>query len=128
MAYTVEGVWSFFDYNDTGLDSVPLNKVLIVKSNGKLFIKKTNDGITQNTTIQQAIDAGALDAKSIGSGEGTGFDYVQEQVPTNAQQGEIWFRPSTFEIFVFSALSNFLAIAITALINIAINDIIRNAP
>ena len=34
MAYTVEGVWSFFDYNDTGLDSVPLNKVLIVKSNG----------------------------------------------------------------------------------------------
>ena len=72
MAYTVEGVWSFFDYNDTGLDSVPLNKVLIVKSNGKLFIKKTNDGITQNTTIQQAIDAGALDAKSIGTGEGNG--------------------------------------------------------
>ena len=100
MAYTVEGVWSFFDYNDTGLDSVPLNKVLIVKSNGKLFIKKTNDGITQNTTIQQAIDAGALDAKSIGSGEGTGFDYVQETVPQNATQGEIWFRPSTFEIFV----------------------------
>ena len=100
MAYTVEGVWSFFDYNDTGLDSVPLNKVLIVKSNGKLFIKKTNDGITQNTTIQQAIDAGALDAKSIGTGEGNGFDYVQEQVPTNAKQGEIWFRPSTFEIFV----------------------------
>ena len=51
MAYTVEGVWSFFDENATGLDSVPLNKIIIVKSNGQMFIKKTNEGITQNTTI-----------------------------------------------------------------------------
>ena len=101
MAYTVEGVWSFFDENATGLDSVPLNKIIIVKSNGQMFIKKTNEGITQNTTIKQAIDAGALDSDSIhGGASGSGFDYIQETAPVGAKKGEIWFRPSTFEIFV----------------------------
>ena len=101
MAYSVENIWSFFDENDTGLDTVPLNKIVIVKSTGQMFIKKTNDGITQNTTIKQAIDAGILDSDSIhGGASGTGFDYIQETAPTNAKKGEIWFRPSTFEIFV----------------------------
>ena len=101
MAYSVENIFSFFDENDTGLHSVPLNKLVIVKSSGQMFIKKTNDGITQNTTIKQAIDAGILDSDSIhGGASGTGFDYIQESAPENAKQGEIWFRPSTFEIFV----------------------------
>ena len=101
MAYSVENIWSFFDESDTGLHSVPLNKLVIVKSSGQMFIKKTNDGITQNTTIKQAIDAGILDSDSIhGGASGTGFDYIQETAPTNAKKGEIWFRPSTFEIFV----------------------------
>ena len=101
MAYSVENIWSFFDENDTGIYSVPLNKLVIVKSTGQMFIKKTNDGITQNTTIQQAIDAGIIDTDSVeGGASGTGFDYVQESAPENAKQGEIWFRPSTFEIFV----------------------------
>ena len=101
MAYTVEGVWSFFDENATGLDSVPLNKIIIVKSNGQMFIKKTNEGITQNTTIKQAIDAGILDSESIhGGASGSGFDYIQETAPVGGKKGEIWFRPSTFEIFV----------------------------
>ena len=101
MAYSVENLWSFFDENDTGLHSVPLNKLVIVKSTGQMFIKKTNDGINQNTTIKQAIDAGIIDTGSVeGGASGTGFDYVQETAPTNAKQGEIWFRPSTFEIFV----------------------------
>ena len=101
MAYTVEGVWSFFDENATGLDSVPLNKIIIVKSNGQMFIKKTNEGITQNTTIKQAIAAGILDSESIhGGASGSGFDYIQETAPVGAKKGEIWFRPSTFEIFV----------------------------
>ena len=101
MAYSVENIFSFFDENDTGLHSVPLNKLIIVKSTGQMFIKKTNDGITQNTTIKQAIAAGSLDAGSVeGGASGTGFDYIQESAPTNAKQGEIWFRPSTFEIFV----------------------------
>ena len=101
MAYQVENIWSFFDENDTGIHSVPLNKLMVVKSTGQMFIKKTNDGITQNTTIKQAIDAGIIDTSSVeGGASGTGFDYIQEQAPTNAKQGEIWFRPSTFEIFV----------------------------
>ena len=101
MAYSVENIWSFFDESDTGLHSVPLNKLVIVKSTGQMFIKKTNDGISQNTTIKQAIDAGILDSDSIhGGASGTGFDYIQESAPENAKQGEIWFRPSTFEIFV----------------------------
>ena len=101
MAYTVEGVWSFFDENATGLDSVPLNKIIIVKSNGQMFIKKTNEGITQNTTIKQAIAAGILDSESIhGGASGSGFDYIQETAPVGGKKGEIWFRPSTFEIFV----------------------------
>ena len=101
MAYQIENIFSFFDENDTGLHSVPLNKLIIVKSTGQMFIKKTNDGISQNTTIKQAIAAGSLDAGSVeGGASGTGFDYIQETAPENAKKGEIWFRPSTFEIFV----------------------------
>ena len=101
MAYSVENIFSFFDENDTGLHSVPLNKLIIVKSTGQMCIKTTNDGITQNTTIKQAIAAGSLDTGSVeGGASGTGFDYIQESAPENAKQGEIWFRPSTFEIFV----------------------------
>ena len=51
MAYSVENIWSFFDENDTGLHSVPLNKLIIVKSTGQMFIKKTSPSLYKSLGV-----------------------------------------------------------------------------
>ena len=59
-------------------------------------------------------DAGIIDTSSVeGGASGTGFDYIQEQTPENAKQGEIWFRlggtgAKTFSIFILALKSLYL--------------------
>lgn len=77
-----EPVYTFNELTDVGISSVPLNKVVFIKSTGITYlkIKKVTDA---NATVQVAIDSGALEPKR---------EYViSETEPTN--KDKIWIKP-----------------------------------
>lgn len=78
-----EPVYTFNELTDVGVSSVPLNKVVFIKSTGITYlkVKKVTDA---NTTVQAAIDSGALEPKR---------EYViSETEPTN--KDTIWIKPT----------------------------------
>lgn len=77
-----EPVYTFNELTDVGVSSVPLNKVVFIKSTGITYlkVKKVTDA---NTTVQAAIDSGALEPKR---------EYViSETEPTS--KDKIWIKP-----------------------------------
>lgn len=51
MAYNKSPIWEFSDVNQTGIDKVPLNRLIHIQSTGKMFKKLSNDGLTSTSTV-----------------------------------------------------------------------------
>lgn len=77
-----EPVYTFNELTDVGISSVPLNKVVFIKSTGITYlkVKKVTD---TNTTVQAAIDSGALEPKR---------EYVISETEP-ASKDKIWIKP-----------------------------------
>lgn len=102
MAYYREPIYSFSTLSETGIDKVPLNKVIIVKETGLQYIKISNNGITSGSTVGSVINSTSFVELS----PGKGFDYKEETDPsisTNPDSTNVsWFNTSTGEIFICS--------------------------
>ena len=57
MSYTRKPVYYFSDMSSTGIDQVSDMRFIFVEDTGKLFLKLNNDGLTETTTLQEALDA-----------------------------------------------------------------------
>ncbi|AET34356.1 hypothetical protein [Campylobacter phage CP81] len=55
MAYGIDNVWSFVNDSQTGIDKVPVNKIILLKSENKLYLKKQEGGLTATSTVNEAI-------------------------------------------------------------------------
>ncbi len=60
MAYKRKPVYHFNDLTETGIDKVPLNRLIILESNSSIYIKMSNSGLGNTSTIQNAIDNTAI--------------------------------------------------------------------
>ena len=56
MAYQRKPLYHFKDTSDTGVDKIPLNRVIVVESLGKEYIKDNNTGLSASSTVQDAIN------------------------------------------------------------------------
>lgn len=60
MAYELKPVYYFEDGNATGIDEIPLSRIVIVQDylgETRWFVKHTNDGLNSTSTIFEAITA-----------------------------------------------------------------------
>lgn len=62
--YQQGNIYVFRTATETGIDKVPLNKLVVVADTSKSFIKNTNTGLTASSTIQNAIDTGVLSSST----------------------------------------------------------------
>jgi hypothetical protein len=60
MALQKRPLYVFENATETGLDEVPLNRLVLVESLKSLYYYDDNIGVSSTTTIQQAIDANKL--------------------------------------------------------------------
>ena len=75
MAYNRKPLYQFKTPSDTGIDKVPLKRVVVLESTNIQYIKDNNTGLTASSTLQDAIDNGNLVAIS-GGGNGFNVRYV----------------------------------------------------
>ncbi|QPX62997.1 receptor binding protein 1 [Campylobacter phage F336] len=55
MAYGIDNVWSFVNDSQTGIDKVPVNKIVLLKDINKLYLKKQEGGLTPSSTVREAV-------------------------------------------------------------------------
>jgi phage-related tail fiber protein len=56
MSYNLSPVWYFNDVNQTGINKVPLLKLIYIQSTKQFFTKISNDNITADTKISDVIN------------------------------------------------------------------------
>lgn len=75
MAYNRKPLYQFKTSSETGIDKVPLKRVVVVEDTNKQYIKDNNTGLTASSTVQDAIDNGNLVLVG-GSGNGFNVRYI----------------------------------------------------
>jgi phage-related tail fiber protein len=68
MAYNMSPVWYFNDVNQTGINKVPLNKVIYIQSTKQFLTKLSNDGLTDSTKLSDVLSNTNI-FKSIAGGD-----------------------------------------------------------
>ena len=76
MAYNRKPLYQFSSASDTGIDKVPLKRVVVVEDSNEQYIKDNNTGLTASSTVQDAIDNGNLVLITGGSGNGFNVRYI----------------------------------------------------
>jgi hypothetical protein len=77
MAYNKSPVWEFLDLNQTGIDKVPLNRLVFIQSTGQMLQKISNNGLTSTSTISDLLNNSSLfKVVSGGGATGGGTDQV----------------------------------------------------
>jgi hypothetical protein len=68
MAYNMAPVWYFNDTNQTGINKVPLYKLIYIQSTKQFFTKISNDGLTSDTKLSDVLNNTSI-FKSIAGGD-----------------------------------------------------------
>jgi hypothetical protein len=74
MAYNKSPIWEFSDTSQTGIDKIPLNRLVFIQSTGQMFQKTSNSGLSGTSTVADLLKDTSL-FKSI-SGGATGGNSV----------------------------------------------------
>jgi hypothetical protein len=67
MAYNKSPIWEFSDVNQTGIDKVPLNRLVFIQSTGHIFQKTSHTGLTSTSTISDILKDASLFKSMAGS-------------------------------------------------------------
>ena len=109
MAVQKKPTYVFENPNETGINMVPVNRLVLVESTKELYILKDDSGLANGTTVQDAINAGkmvrfwsdandgpysGLQAQTTTYWNGYRLIRVSTNPPTNSDgtNGDVWFQ------------------------------------
>ncbi len=61
MAYEKKSIYQFKDYDNIGVNVVPIDKVVFVESRNRFYVMRNNTGLTASSTVKEAIKAENLE-------------------------------------------------------------------
>jgi hypothetical protein len=114
MSFAKRSVYIFSDASDSGIFHIPEDRLILLEATHELWIKTDNDGLTVDSTLQDAINNFKLHGKNLtpppnvwhpwNDGVGSNLDAAlwgghrliavstSEPTPTQGVDGDIWFQ------------------------------------
>ncbi len=104
MAYKRKPLYHFKDTTEVGINKIPLKKIITVEGTNLLYIKDNNSGLTETSTIQNAIDNNNLVLIVGGGGGGiaglVSLDRIEQVATAGQDTFSVTYEPGLIELSV----------------------------